>query len=171
MIAAMHATSKAEVSPEPVDALMELSKLTTAVVAHSLALVDSTVTVAQLRVLVVVSARRGLNIAGVADALGVNPSNASRTCDRLVEAGLLDRREAAGDRRNVALALTSQGEKLISSVLRRRRVFFSAVVAEMTHAERAGLTRAAHAVIEAGRRASAHHRLSADEVHLLEWLV
>ncbi len=84
---------------------------------------------------------------------------------------MLDRREAAGDRRNVALALTSRGEELISSVLGRRRAFFSSVIAEMTPAERVGLTRAMHAVTEAGRRASAHHRLSTDEVHLLEWLV
>ncbi len=168
----MHAPSETpEVPQEPVEALMELSKLVTAVVAHSLALVDSPVTVAQLRVLVVVSARPGLNIAGVAAALGVNPSNASRTCDRLVDAGLLDRREAADDRRNVVLALTSQGEELISSVLGRRRAFFSAVVAEMTRAEQARLIRAAHAVTAAGSRASTHHRLSADEVHLLEWLV
>jgi DNA-binding MarR family transcriptional regulator len=52
----------------------------------------------------------------VAGALDVNPSNASRTCDRLMKAGLLDRRESPDDRRNVTLTLTEAGTWLVDKV-------------------------------------------------------
>ncbi len=156
---------------EPTASLMELSKLITAVVAHSLALVDPTVTVPQLRVLVMVGSQGPVNVSTVAAALGVNPSNASRTCDRLVAAGLLDRREAEADRRNVALTVTRSGQELIDSLLGHRRTFFDAVVSEMGDADRQRLTRALGAFTEAVRRAGAHQRLRVDETRLLEWLV
>ncbi len=68
-----------------------------------------------------VDTRGPLNLAAVADALGVNPSNASRAVDRLIKAGLLDRRDAPHDRRNLTLTLTAAGQELVDRVSTHRR--------------------------------------------------
>ena len=91
---------------------MRASRALVGIAAASIAEVDGTVTVPQLRVLVIIDTRGPQNLAAVAAALEVNPSNASRTCDRLIAAGLLHRREATDDRRNVTLTLTPKGKDL-----------------------------------------------------------
>ena len=53
--------------------------------------VEDTVTLTQFRALVIIASRGPLHLAALADAMGVHPSNATRACDRLVAAGLLDR--------------------------------------------------------------------------------
>ena len=77
---------------------------------------------AAARVLVLASQPGRLNATGVAEALGVHLSSASRICDRLVQAGLLDRRDLPQDRRHVELTLTPAGERLLASVNDHREV-------------------------------------------------
>src|ERR687885_28212 len=96
-----------------VEALMATTKVITAAVAHSLAVVDAQVSMPQLRVLVMLGAHGPMNLSSVADGLGVNASNASRTCDQLVGLGLLDRREDERDRRHLVLSMTTAGERLL----------------------------------------------------------
>ena len=98
---------------------MRASKVMAAAVAYSLEVADPKVTLSQLRVLVMVHDGGPLNMSAVAQRLGVNPSNASRTCDRLVRGGLLDRRDAEDDRRNVSLTLTPSGRRLVAAMLRQ----------------------------------------------------
>jgi DNA-binding MarR family transcriptional regulator len=50
----------------------------------------------------------------------VNPSTATRLCDRLVRKGLVRRHRQAGDRL-VRIALTAAGRDLVAEVTRRRR--------------------------------------------------
>ena len=83
--------------------------------------VEDRVTLPQLRVLMLVATRGGLNLGALAEAMGVHPSNASRACDRLVEAGLLRRTESTLDRRNLLLELTSDGHGLIDELTDHRR--------------------------------------------------
>jgi DNA-binding MarR family transcriptional regulator len=66
----------------------------------------------------------------------VNPSNASRTCDRLIKAGLLDRRDSPEDRRNLTLSPTPAGRKLVDRVIEHRRAAIGCVLRKMTSAER-----------------------------------
>jgi DNA-binding MarR family transcriptional regulator len=152
---------------DAVEALMAASRVITAAVAHSLATLDTAVTMPQLRVLVMITGRGPLNLAAVAEGLGVNPSNASRTCDRLVGAGLLDRREDHLDRRNVVLTLTRAGMQLVNAVMRERREVLEQVVQRMAAADRAtlaaGLAAFTGAAAEVG---DGRH----DEAHLLRWL-
>src|SRR4051794_22929027 len=103
------------------DALMATSRVITAAVVRSLSVADPRLTVPQLRVLVMVSAEQGLSVNAVAKGLGVNASNASRTCERLVAAGLLQRDEHTDDRRRVVLTLSSAGRRLVDSVMEVRR--------------------------------------------------
>jgi DNA-binding MarR family transcriptional regulator len=89
-----------------------------------------------MRVLTIVSRHGPLNLNAVAESLGVHPSNATRTCNRLVEAGLLDRRDDPEDRRNVVLTLTPEGRDLWESVMNHRRQSIENVVRRLTPNER-----------------------------------
>jgi DNA-binding MarR family transcriptional regulator len=53
------------------------------------------------------------NLSSVAQALGVQSSNATRTRDKLVEAGLIHRSDNPANRRNLILQLTEPGRQLI----------------------------------------------------------
>jgi DNA-binding MarR family transcriptional regulator len=151
-----------------VEALVETSKMVTAVVARSLAHRDPAVTVPQLRVLVMIGARGTANVSAVAEALAVNPSNASRTCERLVSAGLLDRRPAREDRRQVALTLSARGRRFIEDILGRRRALFAAVTAGMAAAEQKRLAQGLTAFL-ASARGSSPGGPGGDDEHVLPW--
>ncbi|WP_422746380.1 MarR family winged helix-turn-helix transcriptional regulator [Mycobacterium sp. WMMD1722] len=125
-----------------VDAVLRASRALVGIAAESLTEVDDIVTPPQWRVLVLVYTRGPLNLAAVAAALDVNPSNASRTCDRLLKAGLLDRRESEVDRRNVTLTLTQDGRQLVERVTDHRRKSLERVLRKMKPAERAVLAEA-----------------------------
>lgn len=160
-----------EPAERAVSALMQLSKVVTAAVAHSLAVLDSPVTVPQLRVLVMVGSQGPVNVTAVAEALGVNPSSASRTCERLTLGGLMDRREAPTDRRQVELTLTADGELLIETLLGHRRLLFEAMVAEMPAAEQQRLARGLSALNATTGRREFADRLGPDGARQLNWLL
>jgi DNA-binding MarR family transcriptional regulator len=164
-------TAAAHDADDEVEALMRASKVVSAAIAHSLAVADAKVTLPQLRVLVMLQDRGPLNMSAVADGLGVNASNASRTCDRLARNGLLDRRDNPDDRRNVSLTLTTAGRRLVRSMLAQRRAIFAAVVARMDAHERDQLTAGLTAFSDAANELSvAGVALSDGDGHLLRRL-
>src|SRR4051812_15918700 len=110
------------------EVLMSASKVISAAVAHSLAAAGDTVSAPGLRVLVMLESAGSLNLSAVADGLGVNASTASRTCDRLVVDGLVDRQEHAEDRRQVALSLTASGARFLGRVMADREAALMRVV-------------------------------------------
>ena len=124
---------------EDVEATMLAARALVAISARSLAALDDVVTPPQLRVLVMIASRGPLNLGAVARGLGVHPSNATRACDRLVLAGLLDRRDDPADRRNVALRLTATGRALGDDVMDRRRHAIAEVLERMPALARAAL--------------------------------
>ena len=107
--------------------------------ARSLVDVDDVVTPPQLRVLVMIASRGPLNLGAVARGLGVHPSNATRACDRLVVAGLLDRRDDPADRRNLLLQLTEEGRTLVDQIMDRRRHAIAEVLDRMPALQRTAL--------------------------------
>ena len=115
------AEGSAPVATEEVDAVMSAARVLVGVIAASVAEVDDAVTPPQLRVLVLTASRGPWNMAALAEALQVHASNATRTVDRLVQAGLLLRRESPLDRRNVELTLSRRGQALVRSVMDHRR--------------------------------------------------
>jgi DNA-binding MarR family transcriptional regulator len=143
----------------------------TAVVAHSLAVMERPLTVPQLRVLVLVGSEGSVNVSAVAEALGVNPSNASRTTDTLVRAGLVDRQTSHTDRRNVELTLSGDGERLLKEVMDVRRSLFERVARSLGERERAQLSRSVRAFTNAARELSNTEQLGVDGDQLLQWLV
>lgn len=118
---------------------MAAARVLLAVVARSVAEVEDQVSLPQLRVLVMIATRGPLNLSAVAEALGVHPSNATRTVERLVSAGLVHRRDAADDRRNVQLTLTKKGQRLVDSVFEHRRSAIEQVIERMPESRRRAL--------------------------------
>jgi DNA-binding MarR family transcriptional regulator len=106
-----------------VDAVLTASRVLVAVAARSLADLDDAedVTLTQFRSLVVLASRGPQGMASLAEALGVTPPTATRLCDRLVRKGLVRRRADRNDRRQVRVALTDAGKKLVDIVTQRRR--------------------------------------------------
>ena len=118
---------------------MAATRTINAAIVRSLASVDPSLTMPQLRVLVVISTGGASNLRRVARSLGVNPSNASRTCQQLVRRGLLDRGEDPHDRRHVSLRLSASGRRLVSNVMRRRQQLLEEVVGAMPAADQEAL--------------------------------
>ena len=139
--AAEPSTGSPAVDPAELDAVLRGSRVVTAVVAGSLARTDDVVTVLQLRVLVLAATRPGASATDVAEALGVHVSSASRTVERLVAAGLLERRDSPRDRRRLDLAPTPAGERLLDAVMADRRRELDALLARMPEEDRAALAR------------------------------
>jgi DNA-binding MarR family transcriptional regulator len=150
--------------------LMLASRAVAAVIVRSLGAVDPGISPTQMRVLVILWSGDHLNLTAIAASLGVNSSNASRTCERLVSAGLVARGEFAEDRRQRMFTLTTRGRNLVDALLARREAELAEIVARMSEGDRVQLmralapfNRAAHADLWpslpfAGRSA-----------HLLEW--
>jgi DNA-binding MarR family transcriptional regulator len=126
-------------TPDEVDAVMTAARVLVAVTAQSVAAVEDRVTLPQLRVLVMIASREPQNLNAVAQALGVHSSNATRACDKLVEARLLHRSEDPADRRNVILRLTESGQQLIRTVMDTRRAAIASILAKMRVQQRSSL--------------------------------
>jgi DNA-binding MarR family transcriptional regulator len=115
---------------------MRASRALVGISAASIAEVDDVVTMPQLRVLMMIATRGPMNLAAVAAGLRVSPPNASRICDRLLKAGMLDRRDDPNDRRHITLSLTAGGQALIDRVNRHRRTAIKRVLRNMTGRDR-----------------------------------
>jgi DNA-binding MarR family transcriptional regulator len=110
---------------------MSAARVLVAVTVQSVTSVEEQVTLPQLRVLVMIASRGPQNLASVAQALGVHPSNATRRCDKLVEAGLVHRSEDPTDRRNLVLQLTASGRQIVQQMTQHRRAAIKGVLAKM----------------------------------------
>jgi DNA-binding MarR family transcriptional regulator len=132
------------------DALLTASRLLVGISARSIAQVDETITMAQFRTLVILSHRGPVNLATLANQLGVQPSATGRMVDRLVAAGLIDRLPHPTSRRELIAALTKRGRDVVRRATAYRRAEIAAIVEKMPPAERQGLVRALTAFTAAG---------------------
>lgn len=119
-----------------VDAALLAADVMMRVAARSVSEVEDIVTSPQLRVLVMIATHGPQTLGNVAVELGVHASNATRTCEKLVRAGLIHRTEDPADRRFVRVALTEQGSELVQRVIGHRRSALADVLAEMEPGER-----------------------------------
>lgn len=132
------------------DALITASRLLVSISARSIAEIDDSITIPQFRVLVILSSRGSTNLATLAGQLDVQPSTISRMVERLVAAGLIDRRPHPSSRRELMVDLTPRGRKVVRTVTARRRAEIARVVEAMPARERHGLITALTAFTEAG---------------------
>ncbi|WP_407566018.1 MarR family winged helix-turn-helix transcriptional regulator [Streptomyces sp. 184] len=131
-------------------AVLTASRVLVAVAARSLAAVEGTVTLAQFRMLVVLSTHGSVKLVALAQQLGVNPSTAMRMVDRLITAGLISRQVNPSDRRETVLRLTPAGLRIVDEVTARRRDEIAAVVERMAPQQREALVAALTAFTDAG---------------------
>jgi DNA-binding MarR family transcriptional regulator len=132
----------ATVPPIALESLMNAARIFAATTVESVAPIGDTVTLPQLRILVLASTRPSVNNSDVAQALDVHLSSASRTCDRLVRSGLLSRQALPRDRRRVELILTCEGQKLVAHVPARRRATFNRILRQMSADDQTALSQA-----------------------------
>lgn len=119
-----------------VDAALQAADVMLRVAARSVAEVEDIVTSPQLRVLVMIATRGPQTVGNLATELGVHASNATRTCEKLVRAGWIQRMEDPADRRFVRVDLTRAGGELVERVIEHRRAALAEVLAEMDPDER-----------------------------------
>jgi DNA-binding MarR family transcriptional regulator len=134
---------------EVVAAVLAASRLIVGMSARALADVDDSLTLPQLRTLVVLADRPPTKQADLAAELGVNPSTVLRMADRLAAAGLMERQPNPESRREQLLSLTPAGRELVHRVLDRRSEEVAALVSRLTPADRAGLVHGLRALTEA----------------------
>ncbi len=124
------------------------------VAARSLAGVADKVTLPQYRALVVLANRGSENAGALADVLGVHSSTLTRLCDRLVAKALVTRDVSPVNRREVILALTPRGRRLVKSVTVRRRNEIARIVAQVPETQREAMVRALQAFGDAAGEAT-----------------
>lgn len=131
-----------DVADSELNVILGVCRVLVAVSAQSIAAVESVADLTQVRILVTVASRGSASLGTVAEAAGIHISKASRLCDRLVRAGLLDRADDPNDRRQLTLTLTSDGRRIVRTVGSRRQAEIARILARMTPRRRAVLVSA-----------------------------
>lgn len=137
------------------DSLLMASRLLLAISARSIVLVDETITLPQFRTLMILFSEGPINLATLAQLLGVQASTTGRMVDRLVDAGLIDRRPHPRSRRELVVELTTHGHGVVGAVTAHRRAEIAGIVGKMPARERRGLVRALNAFTAAGEEPTA----------------
>lgn len=110
--------------------LMTASRALVAIAVRSIESTQVEVTVSQHRVLVLLTAHGAQTVGELAQHLGVNPSNATRLCDRLQRLELVRREPSPSDGRSVQVQITAAGARIVESVNARRREEITAILRE-----------------------------------------
>jgi DNA-binding MarR family transcriptional regulator len=126
------------------DAVLAASRVLVAVASRSIASVDGSVTLPQFRALVVLD-QADRTVGDLARELRVQPSTATRLCDRLVARRLVTRRTDPQNRREVTIRLSPAGRRLVAAVTARRRREIAAIMERVPRTQRAAIVRALHA--------------------------
>lgn len=90
--------------------------------------------------------RPELNLTTLAEQLGVGLPTASRLCDRLEAAGLLQRSVRLDDRREVRLVVTARGRGFLADVTERLSMRLTDALGALPPAERARVEQALRAL-------------------------
>jgi DNA-binding MarR family transcriptional regulator len=138
-VASPSPSTPAETSDRLVDAVLLASRALVGVAARSLAAVDPDVTLPQYRALVILSGVGPQNLAALSEALGVHPSTGTRLCNRLVTKTLINRSAATADRREIVLALTPRGQRIVDRVTKHRRAELARILDRIPISERRSL--------------------------------
>ena len=132
-----------------VDGLMATARLLVSLTARSLAQEEANVTLPQYRALVILAGSGPRRIVDLAADLGVQPSTATRMCDRLVRKGFVARQERTDDRRVAWIALDRAGRDLVAAMMDRRRRYLADLVAAVDLPDPQGLAAALDALATA----------------------
>ncbi|PYC76478.1 MarR family transcriptional regulator [Micromonospora arborensis] len=118
---------------------------------------------AQLRAVMVVEQHDGINLRRLATRLDMLLSSASRLCDRLVAAGMLEREPGRFDRREISLHLTPEARRLLAELRADRQSQLAAVLAGMSPGGRDALLSGMREFDESAHRQQARSASAAGE--------
>jgi len=116
---------------------------------------DPHVTMAQMRVLMVLSAVGEARMSDLAHQLGISPSTLSSLVDRLVEAGFANRRDDARDRRSVLVSLAPAGSELLDQFNQLGADALRSLLEQLTDKDVSIVSNAIELLVAAARRLSA----------------
>jgi len=95
----------------------------------------------QFDLLSTLTEREGISQSELAERLYVTKGNVSGLVDRLVQAGLVERRAIAGDRRSYAMHLTAEGRRLAEAGIAAQRDFVALTLGRLAGDDLAELDR------------------------------
>jgi len=95
----------------------------------------------QFDLLSTLTEQEGISQSELAERLYVTKGNVSGLVDRLVQAGLVERRAIAGDRRSYAMHLTSEGRRLAEAGIATQRDFVASTLGKLKPDDLAELDR------------------------------
>lgn len=123
---------------EVLDAVTAGSRVLVGIATRSLDRSGTDITLSQCRALVTLTQRGPLSLVGLAEALAVNPSTATRMCDRLIAKELVSRERVD---RGVTLRPTAAGLEVVQRITRVRRSELRRIVAQLSDDEQRALVR------------------------------
>jgi DNA-binding MarR family transcriptional regulator len=97
------------------------------------------VTGGQVSLLVQIKRRPGIGVRELASVERVSPAAISGAVDRLQRAGLISRRTDAADRRRQGLTLSTDGERVLRAVKRRRTAWLATRLEQLSPEELAAI--------------------------------
>jgi len=115
-------------------------------------------TISQLKCLFFIDAQGSTNFRNLAKALGVTPPDITRLVDRLVEQGLVSRREHPDDRRMQLLQVTDKGHSLLSKLREYRTTVLQRILTNLSDGDLLTVARGLRALLKAAGMESEQER-------------
>lgn len=114
------------------ETLLTASRALLGVVAQSVSPALDLVSLPHFRVLVVLTSSGPLRMGSLAERMGANASTFSRSIDRMVSGGWVERSPSPDSRREILISPTTAGRKLVNEVTIRRKNTISDILSRMT---------------------------------------
>jgi len=131
----MHVEER-HVDRNAVETTLSASRALLGVVARSVSTALESVTLPQFRVLIVLSTTGPMRTGLLAEKMHAVPSTFSRSIDRMVAGGWVERIDSPDSRREVIITLTALGRALVDEVSDRRREEISVILSRLSSADR-----------------------------------
>lgn len=112
---------------------------------------DLNLTIGQLKSLLFIDSEGITNFRKLATALGVTPPDVTRIVDRLVEQGLVSRRENPEDRRMQLLQATKKGQALLAKLRENRTTHLYRILAHLSTEELTAIIQGLSSLIKAAQ--------------------
>ena len=122
----------------------------------------------QIGALIHIKNRHACGVTDVGDDLGVTSAAASQMLERLVQGGLVERREDPDDRRAKRIMLTERGHRVLQGTLEARQRQFAALADRLSPHQRDRAAAALRVLVAhsgtSAKDAPVHHRRNAKEI-------
>ncbi len=115
-------------------------------------LAELDLSMAQLKVLFVLSSSGPLTVSKVAERLSITPPTASHLIDRLVHLALVRRSEDQRNRRRTVVELTAAGEDFLQQLRQGNEQYWRELLRQLDVADLQALLQGVRALAEAARR-------------------